>query len=631
MRIKRILVALFMFVFAFGIFTLPSQAAEDTLIYGTDGTITRAEWIHDLSILFNMQVDEDNYPDNYYSDLTVDSPYYADIMMAVEFGVIDLEAGKEFRPNDPADRDFVSYTLNYCLGFQVEPAETEGVFADVDSIEHLAAAKIAVDRNWLAISDGNFEPDVPATTAEITTMIQDAQELNAGLEIEENYENKYEFAEGVIVVPQTTSVELDADGNVNIYDTSVNIAIGDVFAVYVNEVPITYVAKTVVKNDNYIQIEVEEESDGITDADAQGIVDADLRTFVPAEDVDAQFISDAGMPMAMNARNAKAKGVSEINIRGIKVGSKKLPITVTVSNIVLSYKVKALQGYAMVKVNGDVKVVGKAEISADAVVPLGTLQVGGIGEVVVSAYIKMDGSIILTFTSGVEVGVEYANSKYRIINEFYSPTFSIETKVSMDVGIGIEARIKNIPCISAKLYAKEGVKTVLSSKIYGDGELPKECEHHLSYTYAEAGANASINIAGIVNKSFSKKFFVLDENNSPCRLSNHFEDGKLVGICTRNPKGWYYSKWNSHYGTVGSYGFDESGAIVPVYTYTLDKEGNATITGYTGRASVLNIPSEVDGHSVVAIGVDAFKGRNDIEVLNFPDDITLIAEGDSYL
>ena len=53
-------------------------------------------------------------------------------------------------------------------------------------------------------------------------------------------------------------------------------------------------------------------------------------------------------------------------------------------------------------------------------------------------------------------------------------------------------------------------------------------------------------------------------------------------------------------------------AIVPIYTYTLDDANRATITGYSGSATALYIPGEIDGHEVVAIEERAFQNRSDL-------------------
>ena len=71
--------------------------STNTTVLSTEGsgdTISKAEWIHQLVTTFDMTVEQNNYPDNYYSDLSTDHQYYKDIMIAVQFGVIDLPAGQ---------------------------------------------------------------------------------------------------------------------------------------------------------------------------------------------------------------------------------------------------------------------------------------------------------------------------------------------------------------------------------------------------------------------------------------------------------------------------------------------------------------------------------------------------------
>lgn len=47
------------------------------------------------------------------------------------------------------------------------------------------------------------------------------------------------------------------------------------------------------------------------------------------------------------------------------------------------------------------------------------------------------------------------------------------------------------------------------------------------------------------------------------------------------------------------------------FTYTIDSNtGNVAITGYTGNATELNIPSEIDGHPVTEIGAILHQSKN---------------------
>ena len=65
--------------------------------------LTRAQWAHMLVETFEMEVEEDNYPDNYYSDVETTSDIYRDLMILTEFGVIEYDAGEPFYPEKAAD------------------------------------------------------------------------------------------------------------------------------------------------------------------------------------------------------------------------------------------------------------------------------------------------------------------------------------------------------------------------------------------------------------------------------------------------------------------------------------------------------------------------------------------------
>ena len=58
-----------------------------------EGEVSRVEWLTDLTETFSISVAEDNYPDNYFSDIDSSSEYYYVVMLATEFGLVDVEAG----------------------------------------------------------------------------------------------------------------------------------------------------------------------------------------------------------------------------------------------------------------------------------------------------------------------------------------------------------------------------------------------------------------------------------------------------------------------------------------------------------------------------------------------------------
>lgn len=66
------------------------------------------------------------------------------------------------------------------------------------------------------------------------------------------------------------------------------------------------------------------------------------------------------------------------------------------------------------------------------------------------------------------------------------------------------------------------------------------------------------------------------------------------------------------------------------FTYKTNENGDAVILGYTGDAKTLTLPSEIDGHKVVAIGERAFGGlKSPLEKITIPEGVTVI-EKDAF-
>lgn len=109
---KRIII-LFLVCGLICVGSLKAQAAS--LSQKEMDEVTRIEWLKALTETFEMTVEEDNYPDNYYSDMDSSSENYYEVMLATEFGLVDVEAGDPLRPDEPATREFVAHTINLCI------------------------------------------------------------------------------------------------------------------------------------------------------------------------------------------------------------------------------------------------------------------------------------------------------------------------------------------------------------------------------------------------------------------------------------------------------------------------------------------------------------------------------------
>lgn len=58
------------------------------------------------------------------------------------------------------------------------------------------------------------------------------------------------------------------------------------------------------------------------------------------------------------------------------------------------------------------------------------------------------------------------------------------------------------------------------------------------------------------------------------------------------------------------------------YKYKILDDGTVEITGYTGSATELIIPSELDGYTVKSIGYEAFYDCTSLTCITIPDSVT---------
>lgn len=177
-----------------------------------------------------MTIESNAMPDNYFSDLEESHEYYEDILLAVEFGVVNIEAGEPIYPDEPVTRGFAVSTLNFCLGYQLG-SETEYTFTDYADCADPDSAQVAVDRGWFALVSGKFSPDLYITESEAERMLNDATTILEQTIVDDNYDSEFVFADDVIVVPDGTDVKEDGNGQISISDCPVTINKDDKFAV----------------------------------------------------------------------------------------------------------------------------------------------------------------------------------------------------------------------------------------------------------------------------------------------------------------------------------------------------------------------------------------------------------------
>ena len=614
--------------------TEETERTEEILKRALSGDeISRIDWVQELVTLFDLTVDEDNYPDNYYSDISTDDSFYRDVMMACEFGMIDLEAGEEFRPEDAVTREFAAQTMNAMLGFV--PETDSYTYQDTADVTYKEAAQIAIDRGWVTVAAGKFLPEQSLTTEEHDAMIADAKKVLADAQIETGKENTCTFASGVVVVPKGTAVSIDVDGIVMIENCPVTIKQGTTFAVYVNDIVMAYKAESVRTEGTTTYITTSDADDGaVLNVDQQGELDVDMTEFIPADEetyvVNGVTVTE-GMTRGISYKNNTLRADKTISVSDDVTAT----VSVVISNMKVNYSLNNNDYYF--SVSGDMEyscnVKGDAFKDINHTLTLGAVPLGGVGMLTLAMEYNLSGEATLTVEKEFEAGFAYSDG-FRIVGNSHKKGFSFSAEADLTTGIVLSAKA-TLGIVSGDIYAKTGARMNIKYVRYSSG-TPTYCASQAAYLYASVGASAKIGV-GIASKTFSKSIEIWGKNNSPVRVYYHIEDGVLRTSCTRGKEfaaqgGWtsYWTSPGSRYfnpAGVGSYfdaGAGAGGAIVPIYTYTLDDANRATITGYSGNATALYIPDEIDGHEVVAIGDRAFENRTDLRTVMIPDSLEKI-------
>ena len=614
--------------------TEETESTEEILKRALSGDeISRIDWVQELVTLFDLTVDEDNYPDNYYSDISTDDSFYRDVMVACEFGMIDLRAGEEFRPEDAVTREFAAQTMNTMLGFV--PETDSYTYQDTADVTYKEAAQIAIDRGWVTVAAGKFLPEQSLTTEEHDAMIADAKKVLADAQIETGKENTCTFASGVVVVPKGTAVSIDVDGIVMIENCPVTIKQGTTFAVYVNDIVMAYKAESVRTDGTTTYITTSDADDGaVLNVDQQGELDVDMTEFIPADEetyvVNGVTVTE-GMTRGISYKNNTLRADKTISVSDDVTAT----VSVVISNMKVNYSLNNNDYYF--SVSGDMEyscnVKGDAFKDINHTLTLGAVPLGGVGMLTLAMEYNLSGEATLTVEKEFEAGFAYSDG-FRIVGNSHKKGFSFSAEADLTTGIVLSAKA-TLGIVSGDIYAKTGARMNIKYVRYSSG-TPTYCASQAAYLYASVGASAKIGV-GIASKTFSKSIEIWGKNNSPVRVYYHIEDGVLRTSCTRGKEfaaqgGWtsYWTSPGSRYfnpAGVGSYfdaGAGAGGAIVPIYTYTLDDANRATITGYSGNATALYIPGEIDGHEVVAIGDRAFENRTDLRTVMIPDSVTEI-------
>ena len=624
-----------------------SIGTVDTAYAADLSGITRSEWVSKLVSTFNMQVDdESNMPDNYFNDITSDMDCYKDILLAVEFGVIDLEAGQSFRPDDPATREFAAQTLNYCLGFKLD----EGIaytFNDSANVTYKDDAQVALNRGWFSLSNGKFCPEQAITESEMNTMLSDAVSVISGDAVS-GTKNIFGVADGVIVVPETATVSIDNNGILTIGNYEGTLQTGDIFVVTLEGFPVAFQAVDVQQSDAGFIIETETNEDtdnAITSIQNEGTSDFDLEQFEVAEGATYRIVDESKGRSAgyetlsiepysikYDKKSKKLTITESVKLNNVAAGT----LTVAMKNIKIEQEINSGNQYAYVSMTADTDITASVKFNLNTYsglpdnLLLGSINVGPAKLSVLMEY-DLSGGMAASWSGALQVGVSYRNGNMRFLNSFHKKEFSMTSEVKLKAGVKAVAEF-NFVMIKGNFWASTGVKGGFTYKVY-DADTPHTCTTIYGYLYVDTGYNVTVKIVG-QKKEWNKTIEVYNIKNSPVRTVYHYEDDILVSSCTRglseaayltSPHSRYFSSLPGY----GSSSYNWGEESVATYSYKVETDSDtgkdyASITGYTGNPSVLAIPETLDGYTVKKIAKSAFQGKTSLKAVTIPDTVTKI-------
>ena len=660
-KARRLITSLLLFC----IVTVTALAGAMTVnVKAQTGEVSRIEWLKQLTGAFNMSVEEKNYPDNYYADISSDYENYYTVMLATEFGLVDVEAGDNFRPDDAATREFAAHTMNVCMGY--EPESTGYTFSESGTVTYPDDIQVAIDKGYLAPESGRFNPNKPVTSAEVQAMIAAAKAAYAETQLDDSHNNSYKFKSGVIVLPDGVNAELTDENVITITDCSVTLKTGDMFAIVKDGFPMVKKVKTVSASGNVQIVSTEEvdASDAFESIDIQGTINGDLtQAQAMSENVELSYV--VGGTEENNYEDGisyySLDDVGEEQVDAIVVNQTydipenvrksydlakgmKAELTATISNVGADYGYD--KGSAFFRMDADVTFT--CNVSVDVLNAIGVapklelvrVPVAYIGYVKATLDLTAKGSMTFTFVEHVSMGVSYGKSGFRTISDFQKKAFTIQTRAEIGAGVTVAAGFDAV-VLKGNVSCSVGGKAIATSDTYSDGKTPTTCVQMNAWMYLYWDYDVKLDLF-IYKNSWKGHGDIYTQSNSPVRVSLHYEDGSPVDRCTRDgsttaggsgstggastgKKVKYYTPINSQYGYSGlNTGTDSSGKTYTVFDYSLDDDGNATITKYNGNVSALSIPDVLDGHTVVGIGDNVFKDHTELRTVIIPDSVTKI-------
>lgn len=567
-----------------------------------------------------------------YNDIE-SSKYKDSIVVAYYYGILLTDAD-EYNPDGYVTREFATYTLNNCLGFVNN--ETL-VCDDIKELKYPEASAAMVERGFFNLVDNKFVSEKSVTRSELNNIVVLIKKTLDKTKIDTNYDNTVKIEDSVISFDGSHVKSINNNVvTLKLDDKTSSLKEGDVFVTQnpnnLNETVAYKINKTEVSDGKVILDVTEPEMYELYDKlDIQGKIPSgmtDLKKSKKSDNsVSAGFFNKESIDI-QDTIELDANKLKFVN-KEFKIGDVANPIKIKLNGSLdtpeLEYKIYTEKDTNLFSPNplhikdnfvfyialkDKLKFSGTAQISGGigkegtveiAKCPVRILPTIGVN-VIVNLTVKADGSI--TFECSVEnkVGVLWDKTGLEFIKDFSKPEIKAEASVNATVGIGpaVELTCATITIgaksdIGAKAKLSVGLTRKKDNLFHGDMS---------SYFYFNAGVYVDDSLKGILeifNIPTKKNFEIVNEENSPLKISTHMEgdtDIRFMDKCSyRYVKGTVVDSETSN---------PIRDAKVEIYSENAETPFATVMTNESGEFE--SLIDDVDGYFVFKISKDSYKG-----------------------
>ncbi|MBQ9198339.1 MAG: hypothetical protein IJ157_14025 [Clostridia bacterium] len=335
------------------------------------------------------------------------------------------------------------------------------------------------------------------------------------------------FPAGVIEIPQGTPITIDEDaGTVTLAHPDTVPQPGDAFVVYLQDLPIGYVAKTVEWREGSAVIAVDRADPsiyGMLEESGTVVLSGEMYAFVPAAN-SAVEIGDA----------LKFEDGSLIVTVSPAAGTE---LEVSLSNLRLDHAFSSGEVSVSLSGNYDISVgfsVDEDDLSYQF--PLGEIRIYGVGKIGLYVDLSCEASLKYALQGYFSVGFTADDTGNHLRKVFSLDGTAIEGKGEIGLGLKLTAGV-DVLVAEADLFAEIGVATQVETKstYHPEWDPPAAtfCEEYGFFVFCKVGAEAKYtNALGQTKNLVAADFDLLDEDDSPIRVGMHYENGEPVPGCT---------------------------------------------------------------------------------------------------